>query len=78
MNLSLSELGVFLSSLLLSLSGCYAVVASYYVKSRCTSIECCRCIKCTRANLHVDDVTDLTEPTVERATQTDTPADERV
>ena len=61
MHVNLTELGVFLSSLLLSVSGCYAVVASYYSKSRCTKIEVCNCIECTRM-MEVDQPRVITVP----------------
>ena len=52
--LPFTEIALFVSSTLLALSGCFAVVATHYRKSNCTSIEGCG-MKCTRENLDIDD-----------------------
>jgi hypothetical protein len=43
----LSEVGILISSILLSLGGCIAVSATELRKSRCTSIksQCCACVR---------------------------------
>ncbi len=53
---NLGTLGVFLSSLLLSLGGCVAVVFSSLKQSRCKNISCCG-IKCDRENLQAPEIT---------------------
>ena len=49
---NLTNLGIFISSLLLSLSGCFAVVASHLRSSRCKTINCCGA-SCVRENVEV-------------------------
>ena len=51
---NLTELGIFISSLLLSVAGCFAVVASHLRKSNCTEIGCCG-VACKRQNMHIAD-----------------------
>ena len=53
---NLGTLGVFLSSLLLSLGGCIAVVFSSFRQSRCKNISCCG-LKCDRENIPSADLT---------------------
>jgi hypothetical protein len=45
---NLTELGIFLSSLLLSISGCFAVVMTSLRNSRCKTISFCKTISCIR------------------------------
>ena len=49
---NLTNLGIFISSLLLSLSGCFAVVASHIRTSRCHTIKCWGS-ECLRENVEV-------------------------
>jgi hypothetical protein len=44
----LSELGIFISSVLLSLGGCIAISCSEMRRSRCTQISVSDCVKCNR------------------------------
>tara|TARA_R100001163_G_C4914792_1_gene97527 strand:- start:112 stop:348 length:237 start_codon:yes stop_codon:yes gene_type:complete len=49
---NLGTIGVFASSLLLSLGGFFAMIFTGLKNSRCKDISCCTgCIKCTRENL---------------------------
>lgn len=50
----LTGLGIFLSSLLLSISGLIAVICSSLRKSNCSSIKCGRCIELKRENSDID------------------------
>ena len=45
---NLTEIGIFISSLLLSLSGCFAVVFASLRNSRCKKISLCKTISCIR------------------------------
>ena len=45
---NLTELGIFISSLLLSISGCFAVVMASLRNSRCKKISLCKTISCVR------------------------------
>lgn len=49
----LTDLGIFLSSLLLSISGLIAVTCSALRKSNCKTIECGKCCKLERDNLDI-------------------------
>ena len=49
-----TELGVFISGLLLSLGGCFALVFSNLRKSNCSDIEL-GCFRCHRQNLNIDE-----------------------
>ena len=49
---NLTNLGIFISSLLLSISGCFAVVASHIRTSRCKTIKCWGS-ECVRENVEV-------------------------
>ena len=49
-----TELGIFISGLLLSLGGCFAVIASQCRKSNCSKINCCG-LKIVRENLEIED-----------------------
>lgn len=51
---NLTDLGIFLSSLLLSISGLIAVLCSSLRKSNCTTIKCGKCLALERDNLDVD------------------------
>ncbi len=51
---SLTDLGIFLSSLLLSLSGLIAVMCSSLRKSNCSSIKCSKCLEIERNNMDID------------------------
>ncbi len=53
-NGNLTDLGIFLSSLLLSISGLLAVLCSSLRKSNCSTIKCCKCMEIERTNLDVD------------------------
>ena len=53
----LTELGIFISSLLLSLGGCIAISCDSMRRSRCTNIELSDCMKCNRAVLPGDSAT---------------------
>jgi hypothetical protein len=50
----LTGLGIFLSSLLLSISGLLAVVCSSLRKSNCSTIKCGSCCELQRNNLDID------------------------
>ena len=50
----LTGLGIFLSSLLLSVSGLIAVVCSSLRKSNCSTIKCGSCCELQRNNLDID------------------------
>ena len=50
--LSLTEWGVFISSILLSLGGCIGMIMTNFRKSNCSEISCCGISKCTRKNLN--------------------------
>lgn len=50
----LTDLGIFLSSLLLSLSGLIAVLFSSVRKSNCSKIKCGSCCELERNNLDID------------------------
>jgi hypothetical protein len=50
----LTGLGIFLSSLLLSISGLFAVVCSSLRKSNCSTIKCGSCCEVQRSNLGID------------------------
>ena len=52
---NLGTIGVFVSSLLLSLGGCIAVMFSSMRQSRCKNIKCCG-LSCIRENLQSPDV----------------------
>ena len=43
MEADLGEISVFISAVLLSLGGCFAVVWGAVKNSRCTHIKCCGC-----------------------------------
>jgi hypothetical protein len=45
---NLTEIGIFISSLLLSLSGCFSVVFSSLRNSRCKKISLCKTVSCVR------------------------------
>jgi hypothetical protein len=49
-----TELGVFISGLLLSLGGCFALVFSNLRKSNCSDIEL-GCFRCHRENLNIEE-----------------------
>lgn len=49
-----TELGVFISGLLLSLGGCFALVFSNLRKSNCSDIEL-GCFRCKRENLNIQE-----------------------
>lgn len=51
----LTDLGIFISSLLLSISGLMAVLCSSLRKSNCTSITCGKCCQLERGNLNIED-----------------------
>lgn len=53
---NLGTIGVFASSLLLSLGGCIAVVFSSLRQSRCKNISCCG-VSCQRENLQPPEIT---------------------
>jgi len=53
---NLGTIGVFASSLLLSLGGCIAVVFSSLRQSRCKNISCCG-VSCQRENLQAPEIT---------------------
>ena len=44
----LTELGIFISSPLLSVGGCIAISCDSMRRSRCTNIELSDCMKCNR------------------------------
>lgn len=50
----LTGLGIFLSSLLLSISGLIAVICSSLRKSNCSTIKCGSCCELHRNNLDID------------------------
>lgn len=50
----LTGLGIFLSSLLLSISGLVAVICSSLRKSNCSNIKCGSCCELKRSNLDID------------------------
>ena len=50
----LTGLGIFLSSLLLSISGLIAVLCSSLRKSNCSTIKCGSCCEVQRSNLDID------------------------
>lgn len=50
----LTGLGIFLSSLLLSISGLLAVLCSSLRKSNCSTIKCGNCCEVQRNNLDID------------------------
>lgn len=50
----LTGLGIFLSSLLLSISGLIAVICSSLRKSNCSTIKCGSCCELQRNNLDID------------------------
>lgn len=50
----LTDWGIFLSSLLLSVSGLIAVVCSSLRKSNCSTIKCGSCCELQRNNLDID------------------------
>ena len=52
----LGEISVFISAVLLSLGGCFAVVASNIRRSRCVSIDC-GISKCSRSIPEDEDIT---------------------
>ena len=49
-----TELGIFISGLILSLGGCIAVVCSQLRKSNCSYIKCF-CLRCDREDLDISD-----------------------
>lgn len=49
-----TEIGIFISGLILSLGGCFAMVFSNLRKSNCSDIEL-GCFKCHRQNLNIDE-----------------------
>ena len=51
----LGEISVFISAVLLSLGGCFAIVASNIRRSRCVSIDC-GISKCSRKIPQDDDI----------------------
>ena len=51
----LGEISVFISAVLLSLGGCFAIVASNIRRSRCISIDC-GISKCSRKIPQDDDI----------------------
>jgi hypothetical protein len=51
----LTDLGIFISSLLLSVSGLLAVLCSSLRKSNCSSIKCGSCCQLERGNLNISD-----------------------
>ena len=54
MEQGLTDWGIFLSSLLLSISGLIAVVCSSLRKSNCSKIKCGSCCELQRNNLDID------------------------
>ena len=50
----LTDWGIFLSSLLLSISGLIAVLCSSLRKSNCSKIKCGSCCEVQRTNLDID------------------------
>lgn len=50
----LTDWGIFLSSLLLSISGLIAVLCSSLRKSNCSKIKCGSCCEVQRNNLDID------------------------
>ena len=52
----LTELGVFVSSILLSLGGCVAMTCGELRKSRCTQIKCSECMEIDRQILESESV----------------------
>lgn len=54
----LGELSVFICSVLLSLGGCFAIVAAHLRRSNCRLIDCC-CLKCERENLNINSSVDV-------------------
>ncbi len=50
----LTDLGIFISSLLLSVSGLIAVMCSSLRKSNCSKIKCGHCCELQRNNLDID------------------------
>lgn len=50
----LTGLGIFISSLLLSVSGLIAVLCSSLRKSNCSTIKCGSCCELQRNNLDID------------------------
>ena len=49
-----TELGIFISGLLLSLGGCFAVVSSQLRRSNCKEVSC-GCFNMKRENMNIDD-----------------------
>ena len=54
MEQGLTDWGIFLSSLLLSISGLIAVICSSLRKSNCSKIKCGSCCELQRNNLDID------------------------
>lgn len=49
-----TELGIFISGIILSLGGCFAVVSSHCRRSNCKTIDCC-CIKIQREDMDIEE-----------------------
>jgi hypothetical protein len=49
-----TELGIFISGLILSLGGCFAIVSSHIRRSNCSEIDCF-CLKCYREDMGISD-----------------------
>ena len=51
-----TELGIFISGVILSTAGFCSILLSHLRKSNCSEIEISNCLKCNRQNMEIGDV----------------------